>query len=879
MEELFSAAKDYLNQGFSVIPVMAIPETGRKVALVKWEEFQHRRPSLDEVRSWFLHPEQFPALRNGKNKLGLAIITGRVSGNLLVIDFDGEEPASEVLLDLKKRYPDIFLKFLNTWIVKTGKGVHYYFRIKDPENLDPKLFGNRIGIRPGVDIRAEGGYVVAPPSPHPSGSRYEFTKKPEKIADLTAGEYITLLSFLEGDNVKEDIKPELPAKENGVKLPESKILEIVNLLRLIYRPGFRNYVVLFLTGWLKKAGVDYGSARKVIEILAEGDEEKDIRLYVLDRTYGLKGNPPSEDELKGKSGIQEIAEKILGEERSLELIRRLEEHLGKASPFRDSIFSLIDFSKKLYYVANPRKGIIARAYEDPKNGGIVYKELIAECCPVHVTVFEDPLGGVRKFEIVFEGMLNKTIGPADLETIASRLVAEAVVKHRRLIQDALSSLIMAFMRNGKAEVRRELEKPGFYYIDGLIKAIKWDGQEFSKEELAKSLLLLRELREKWYTHLAERFTTIIKWGILAPFSYAIKQIRGTYGIHFPWLLLHGTANTGKSTLGKIIRAIWNLSPEEKGGSHIDTIPRFGKVVSESTFPILINEVADVLSKESIREVIKSAIESPFARGRYVQGVYTEEPALAPMIFTTNKHYPADDALLRRFVGILFSLSDRVTEDKAKEFEKDVLSRIYDLRFLGFFIFQRLVENPELLKKGWLEISTSLLREAYEFAGLEVPEWIEETHRGESLEEITELINEEIRARLLEDINNRYSKHISRVEVLEGEDGSYSPTGLELRLRALLDNGFLPWAFLKGEEIVITNAVLKVLDGLAVDSLKSLAERFGWEYKNVKVNGIQGKRVVVSLSDFAAFLEGRDRGDTADSDVEYQEWDLSEVLQP
>ncbi len=419
----------------------------------------------------------------------------------------------------------------------------------------------------------------------------------------------------------------------------------------------------------------------------------------------------------------------MGEEKSLELIRRLEEYFGRASPFQDAVFSLIDFSKKVYYVANPRKGIIARAQEDPKNGGIVYKELIAECCPIRVTVFEDPLGGVRKFEIRFGGLLEKVIGPADFETIVQRLKSEAVVKHKRLIEDALSSLVTAFIRNGKAEIRRELEKPGFYYIGGIIKAVKWEAEDFSRDDLKASLLLLRELREEWYSHLAERFTTIVKWGIIAPFSYAIKQIRGTYGIHFPWLLLHGSASTGKSTLGKIIRAIWNLPPEEKGGSHIDTVPRFGKVVSESTFPVLINEVADVLSKDSLREVLKSSIETTFARGRYVQGVYVEEPALAPMIFTTNKTYPADDALLRRFVAILFSLSDRVSEEKAKRFEIEVLPKICDLRFLGFYVFKRISENPELLKEGWLPLSTLLLRDAFEYVGFEAPEWVEEEHRG------------------------------------------------------------------------------------------------------------------------------------------------------
>lgn len=38
----------------------------------------------------------------------------------------------------------------------------------------------------------------------------------------------------------------------------------------------------------------------MVELPAEGDEEKDHRLYVLDRTYGLRGNSPSPEELKGK---------------------------------------------------------------------------------------------------------------------------------------------------------------------------------------------------------------------------------------------------------------------------------------------------------------------------------------------------------------------------------------------------------------------------------------------------------------------------------------------------------------------------------------------------------------------------------------------------
>jgi Bifunctional DNA primase/polymerase, N-terminal len=50
-------------------------------------------------------------------------------------------------------------------MVKTGKGYHCF--------VMPTGFGNRAGVLPGVDFRGEGGYVVASPSLHPNGHRYQ----------------------------------------------------------------------------------------------------------------------------------------------------------------------------------------------------------------------------------------------------------------------------------------------------------------------------------------------------------------------------------------------------------------------------------------------------------------------------------------------------------------------------------------------------------------------------------------------------------------------------------------------------------------------------------------------------------------------------------
>jgi len=76
---------------------------------------------------------------------------------LVVIDIDTATP------------PAPFDALPESMVVRTGRGIHVY--------LDPlgETFPNRAGIAPGVDVRSAGGYVVAPPSAHYTGSVYEWT--------------------------------------------------------------------------------------------------------------------------------------------------------------------------------------------------------------------------------------------------------------------------------------------------------------------------------------------------------------------------------------------------------------------------------------------------------------------------------------------------------------------------------------------------------------------------------------------------------------------------------------------------------------------------------------------------------------------------------
>jgi len=147
-------ALDYLKRGFSVIPLHGsdephgapVDERGKRPALKSWKEYQTRKPTEAEVEKWF----------HSNRKTNLGIVTGAVSG-ITIVDFDTKEA---VEMAKQRGFPA-------TPTVKTGKGYHAYCRYREGH----RNFQKRKDL-PGVDLRGEGGYAVAPPSIHATGKQY-----------------------------------------------------------------------------------------------------------------------------------------------------------------------------------------------------------------------------------------------------------------------------------------------------------------------------------------------------------------------------------------------------------------------------------------------------------------------------------------------------------------------------------------------------------------------------------------------------------------------------------------------------------------------------------------------------------------------------------
>jgi putative DNA primase/helicase len=162
------AALQLAKRGFAVFPVCGI-EGGRctcgndncdkpgKHPFPKTQGFKDASKAPADVKAmWDRHPHA-----------NIGIACGPASG-VWVLDIDAHQAdangeASLSILEAKHgRLPQ-------TLTAKTGGGGwHFFFKYGGVE------IRNKTGLAPGIDVRGEGGYVIAPPSVHASGRGYEW---------------------------------------------------------------------------------------------------------------------------------------------------------------------------------------------------------------------------------------------------------------------------------------------------------------------------------------------------------------------------------------------------------------------------------------------------------------------------------------------------------------------------------------------------------------------------------------------------------------------------------------------------------------------------------------------------------------------------------
>lgn len=154
--EILEHALQYAALGLAVFPCK---ERGKSPAFKNWQTSATTDPEAIKT-IWARNPQ-----------LNIAIATGSASNGLIVVDVDNHDVnGADSLAEWERKNG----KLPETATVLTGSGgVHYYYWSQEPVR-------GATGVLPGVDIRGEGNLIVAPPSVHPNGNKYEW----ELTADI-----------------------------------------------------------------------------------------------------------------------------------------------------------------------------------------------------------------------------------------------------------------------------------------------------------------------------------------------------------------------------------------------------------------------------------------------------------------------------------------------------------------------------------------------------------------------------------------------------------------------------------------------------------------------------------------------------------------------
>jgi hypothetical protein len=202
---------------------------------------------------------------------------------------DPRHGGDKALAEQEARYG----KLPNTLRVRTGGGgLHFYF--KHPGGS----IKNKAGLLPGVDVRGDGGYVVAPRSLHKSGRRYEWDGDPARSALADVPPWLLLL-----------VGMRQPALESTMKA------------HVILCEGTRNATLASLAGTMQRRGMTRGAilaallaenkirCNPPLEVREVEKIAKSISRYESDESLGAE---PAHD---FESQVHPSAQEISGESR------------------------------------------------------------------------------------------------------------------------------------------------------------------------------------------------------------------------------------------------------------------------------------------------------------------------------------------------------------------------------------------------------------------------------------------------------------------------------------------------------------------------------------------------------------------------------------
>lgn len=377
MPQTLEIVKLYLSEwSLSVVPLQA----GSKQPATNWKEFQNRKMAVQEVEKYDWH--------------NVGIVTGTIS-SLVVFDAD----TIETINFLEKSD-----EFKHTVKVRTKRGMHYYFSVPDlPDSFScQKIYFENIRI----DVKANGGYVVAPPSVI-DGHEYVWIEQngtgySRPFLTLSFGELQTLIEKIKSKlNIDEKTEHK---KEPSHTTTEVDIEKLKKTILTRYEEGHRQDVIMYLTGWLRKEGISRETVEQIVTDLCfeAGDRDVRQRLSAVEQAWRKDTS-----ELKGISGLTDLGYS------ELDLKNCLSSKKSKLEPLGNSFCT---------------DGIFVYFVKETKHGTVL--EMIGPWFTLKSKLFD---GSNILYEIEYHGRTEIMKEIKDLETIR-KITGKAIINEKKFLE-------------------------------------------------------------------------------------------------------------------------------------------------------------------------------------------------------------------------------------------------------------------------------------------------------------------------------------------------------------------------------------------------------------------------------------------------------------
>lgn len=190
-----------IKNNLSIIP---IKDDGSKASIVKWEPFQQALPTKENIEKWSDH------------RGGWAIICGKVSGNLEVLDFDTKYKKDiwDLWYDLLSDTERDIIKTLPHCSTPSG-GFHLWYRCAEIEKNQSRFCRGEVELngkkesKAFIETRGEGGYALIPPSIGYKLLWGDFENIPEITKNLRTSFFAIARAL--NEEVTAEITPHIPS--------------------------------------------------------------------------------------------------------------------------------------------------------------------------------------------------------------------------------------------------------------------------------------------------------------------------------------------------------------------------------------------------------------------------------------------------------------------------------------------------------------------------------------------------------------------------------------------------------------------------------------------------------------------------------------------